>query len=564
MVHSLRLSTRQLLSVGLALLVLVLALGAIPARAADPLPTFSAEVKVQDDGTVDVVQKLTFPSAPTEDVVQRIALTRPTPTNTRAFYTYTVSKVSAEGGTVSHTRDGDFEVLTVKPSAATITVRYTVKGAMVSNPDDTVSLRWKVVQGFNTPFDVADVTVLAPGNLEEIECHAGIPSSPQVCSLSQGGRDGATIPFFKDGPLGKGEVMDIHLRLQQGTVPVTQVITSPWSLDRAFSTGTVPLASAAGALLFGGLLLWWLRRRTGEDAAFANPTRIAEFTPVGDKAQEFSLLDDVRPGEAGTLSDEVVNPVDVTATLVDLAVRGHLRITQLDRARDLDPMDWSLERLPDPQDPQGLLPYEETLLDAVAPQGETTLVSEMTPKVADAIDDVQDKLYDEVVSRGWYAQRPDSTRNGARAIALIALGLALAAAVALIVWTTLGLLGLVLVALTLVGLFGIVPDLPARTSAGASTLAGLHLLATQLQTEPTDRMPRGAEYDELSQVLPYTIVLGGRDRWIKAIADADDDTLPDPKDLHWYHAPENWTLADFPTSIDAFLNTVTGKLFHRG
>ena len=36
--------------------------------------------------------------------------------------------------------------------------------------------------------------------------------------------------------------------------------------------------------------------------------------------------DDVRPGQAGTLLDGVANPCDVTATIVDLAVRGYLRI----------------------------------------------------------------------------------------------------------------------------------------------------------------------------------------------------------------------------------------------
>src|SRR5699024_3051468 len=39
--------------------------------------------------------------------------------------------------------------------------------------------------------------------------------------------------------------------------------------------------------------------------------------------------DDVRPGEVGTLHDEVADSRDVSATLVDLAVRGYVRIEEV-------------------------------------------------------------------------------------------------------------------------------------------------------------------------------------------------------------------------------------------
>ena len=43
------------------------------------------------------------------------------------------------------------------------------------------------------------------------------------------------------------------------------------------------------------------------------------------------MVGDIRPGHVGTVADERVDPIDVTATLVDLAVRGHLLITELPR-----------------------------------------------------------------------------------------------------------------------------------------------------------------------------------------------------------------------------------------
>ena len=51
------------------------------------------------------------------------------------------------------------------------------------------------------------------------------------------------------------------------------------------------------------------------------PTVAVQFTPPAG----------VQPGMVGTIVDEEVNLVDVTATLVDLAVRGHLRIARDDQ-----------------------------------------------------------------------------------------------------------------------------------------------------------------------------------------------------------------------------------------
>ena len=41
------------------------------------------------------------------------------------------------------------------------------------------------------------------------------------------------------------------------------------------------------------------------------------------------------PGQVGTLVDEHANLIDVTATIVDLAVRGWLTITDLDKDYEL-------------------------------------------------------------------------------------------------------------------------------------------------------------------------------------------------------------------------------------
>ena len=69
-------------------------------------------------------------------------------------------------------------------------------------------------------------------------------------------------------------------------------------------------------------------------------------------------------GEIGTLIDEVANPVDVTATIIDLAVRGFLRIEEITNDKGTKVKDWRLVVvLPAPQ--EELLPYELELMQAL-------------------------------------------------------------------------------------------------------------------------------------------------------------------------------------------------------
>jgi len=175
---------------------------------------------------------------------------------------------------------------------------------------------------------------------------------------------------------------------------------------------------------------------------------------------------------------------------------------------------------------------------------------------------VQSQLYDEVVDRGWFAQRPDSTRNRWAALGWVALVVAVVAAVALAGFTSFGLLGIVLIVLAL-GLVAIAREMPARTAKGSAVLNGLAALQANLATHPTTNLAGPDAFTRISSVLPYAVVLGGRERWLQAMAEADEDDEPDSTDLAWYHGPEGWKMSDLPASLDNFITTVQGTLFSR-
>jgi hypothetical protein len=555
---------RRLAAIGVTALALLASI-APSARAADGVATYTATAVVNADGTIAVKASLGFGGTVPASVQQVFGTATRTPDDME--YRYTVTDVAASAGG----KDLGAKVTTGASSttvdiptagvAGPVELAYTVHGAAIATAGDTVTVSWPLLQGLNLPVATFDAEVQVPGLFTAVDCAAGDPAAPGVCTYYQGGTHDHPSPVFHHEPVAPGQVVIATLRFPKGTVAVNQDLRQLWTLDRAFSAAPLPLGIAAALLLLGGLALWGAHRRIGSDAgAAAEPILVAAFHPVGPGQSEFRVQEGIRPGEVGTLADERVDPVDVTATLLDLAVRGHLRISELPRESVHAPTDWTFARR---EGHDKLLAYEHTLLDAVAPvQGEPVRVSNLAGSVGSVIGQVQSELYDEVVGRGWFAGRPDATRNRWARIGWAGLGLAVVVTVLLAAFTMFGLAGLALVALAL-GVVVIAQEMPARTATGTGVLHGLDVLRGSLLTQPVDTLPTGKGYAQLSSILPYAIVLGGKDRWLKAVADSDDDDVSDSTDLDWYHAPDGWNLADLPASLANFVTTVQGTLFSR-
>ena len=549
-------------------------LPAAPARAEDP--TAQSVViagSVGTDGVLTMQETFTFAAgtAPAQ-LVQTIATTRST--LDYRYYQFTVAGVKASangtdlGATV--TADKSYQVITVdtaKAAGAPIVISYTVTGADAAGgvaEDGTAltSVSWPVVQGLNVAVQDVSGEVRTPGPTRSVDCQSGVIGGLQPCQMWASGTHDYPYPSFTDQGLPAGGQVVLSFTLPSSLVPVDQDLRDLWTLGRAFSATPLPLGIALGALLLGGLLLWLLWRSAGrEDDPGVAPTTIASFVPIGPGESHFQVQADIRPGHIGTVVDEHVDPVDITATLLDLAMRGHVQITELPPSGPRAGLDWTLKRLPCTDE---LAPFEKTLLDAVAPaDGEAVPISKIGAPVAAAIPAIQDQLYQDVTARGWFARRPDQVRSRWHTFGWAVLALAAVALVLLVIFTRLGLLGLVLIVLA-AGLLWLAHTMPRRTPAGVGVLRGLQVLSMALQSQPTDQVPKANAYAEISSVLPYTVVLGGRERWLAALAAADDDPgVPDPDDLTWYAAPSDWSMSEIPAAFDAFITAVQGRLFGR-
>jgi hypothetical protein len=535
---------------------------ALTAYAEGTASTFIAEGNLAKDGTLKVKQTIALTGAVPPELSQRFE-TREDLVGDRQ-YVQRLSDITAmvKGVPVQPTikTEDRFTTVTVPTNGSTeVVMMYTVTGAVVTI-DSGTALRWRMLQGLSAQVTQFTATVQIPTQFSYIKCTAGSPNSTIPCTFAAAGTETAQIPTFRDGPRGEGEVVAIDIGFPPGGVASNEVIDYQWTVGRAFSVAPLPLALALGLLALGGVALYGLHRRAGVDRSpDGQISKPGDFVPTGAGQSEFRVVGDVRPGHVGTVADERVDPIDVTATLIDLAVRGHLVIDELPRESEFAPTDWEIRRI-DGND--GLLPFEQQLLDGIAAPGSSVRVSDLAGKVQESIGGVQNALYDEMVSNGWFERRPDDTRNRWTQLALAALILSVVVTGVLAAFTTFGLVGLALIVLSL-GLVFVAQEMPARTAKGTALLGGLGALRSDLMSHPTNQMPPGGELREISEVLPYAIVLGGSDRWLDAIVASDADEHPDSDDLSWYHGPENWHLRDLPDSIRNFVTTVSGSLFSR-
>ena len=535
---------------------------ALPAHAEGNASTFVAEGNLAKDGTLKVKQTIILTGTVPPELSQKFE-TRENLVGDRQ-YVQTLSDITAmvKGAAVQPkiTTEDRFTTVTVPTNGSTeIVMSYTVTGAVVTIESGT-ALRWRMLQGLSAQVAQFSAKVQIPTQFSYIKCTAGSPNSTVPCSFAAAGTEGAQVPTFRDGPRGEGEVVAIDIGFPPGAIATNEVIDYRWTLGRAFSASPLPLALALGLLALGGVALYGLHRRAGADRSSDGQISTAgEFVPTGAGRSEFRVVGDVRPGHVGTVADERVDPIDVTATLVDLAVRGHLVIIELPRESEFARTDWEIRRV---DGSPGVRPFEQQLLDGIAAPGSSVRVSELASRVQESIGGVQNALYDEMVSNGWFERRPDDTRNRWTQLALAALIISVVVTGVLAAFTTFGLVGLALIAVSL-GLVFVAQEMPARTPKGAALLGGLGALRSDLMSHPTNQLTPGGELQEISQVLPYAIVLGGADRWLDAIVTSDVDEHPDSYDLSWYHGPENWHLRDLPDSMRNFVTTVSGSLFSR-
>ena len=153
--------------------------------------------------------------------------------------------------------------------------------------------------------------------------------------------------------------------------------------------------------LFVLLYLYLKWKKHGRDPG-KKKTIIPQYDPPGN----------IKPAEMGTLIDEKADLHDITATIVDLAYRGYIRIYEdEDKALFGKQTKYRFEKLKDFSGTGDLKEYEKIILKGMFGSKNMVKLSDLKNKFYSILKDIKKSLYKDVTTLGYFEANPETVRH---------------------------------------------------------------------------------------------------------------------------------------------------------
>ena len=576
---------------------LALAGFATPASAAvgDEVTSFWVDYNVTSDGVLQVTETIdySFGSIGRHGIYRDLVTREPYRDDDSKDQRYDVSNVSVDSpsgapdefSTETAKSNGDrSQVLRIKIGSedetvsgydATYVIKYDVRGALRHFADHS-ELYWDATgSSWDAVFEQVTVTVTVPEGVLQVECFTGTAGSTQSCpEKSVSGGKGV----FGASDLPRGEQLTIVAGIEAGVVSYdTPIVVDPPSwMER--NGLTVPGLAGSGAVTLAAIVAAVLYSKNGNrDQRFAGlppgtfpPEATAQ--PVKDDLAEDQIPVAFAPprisvAEGGLLIDAKATTTETAATLIDLAVRGGVRIENngyQQKAVLLNPA-------------AATAPHEQVLMQGLFPSllpgAEITLerrpVGDHSMRRAHV--GMISALRGQIKQRGWYLRMPWrgggsvfasgtwcagmtmtvfswSSRLRARAF-VVRFGLWVLGAGIVGTATAAAIGGLgravaiavpVLAVIVAIGIWIGKRANGQRNPAGRAVADQLMGFRKYLSTAEADQLRFEEGEDIFSRYLPWAIAFGLADRWQQVCAQlvAAGRIPPDP---YWYSGPSYYS-----------------------
>jgi Predicted membrane protein (DUF2207) len=569
---------------------LVVAAAAPASAQFEQIMSYHVTIAVQHDGTLAIDERIRYDFGSATDhhgifrnipVVYRFDSTR------NRIYRLSVEHVTATGGASAKydvSRSGAHDVIKIGDKNATVSgihtydIAYRVEGALNAFSDHD-ELYWNAIgEEWSVPITDATVDVSIPGTITQVTCFQGPDRSSLPCDDQTFDESGSAR--FSSAALDPSSGLTVVVGFAKGAVSPAPapILVDRWSVARAFTLNGVTVGIAAALLLAFAFLFGRLAWKVGRDRRYVGSAVDVAFgpgetAPAPDQEQAVPLFEKndfpiefeppakIRPGEVGTLLDEVAGTLDVSASIVDLAVRGYLTIEEIPKHGWFGKPDW---RLTSAKEADGALkPYETKLLTSLFDSATSThdgarevLMSGLKTKFSKKLLEVESALYDGTVAQGWFTARPDKVRGRWEGYGWLVLIVGGVLEFLAIKYTKFALIPVVVVIAGLVMIYA-GKRMPARTAKGTAMLRRTLAFRDFVANGTEAAKAKFAEKENLfSEYLPYAIVFGVTERWAKVFASLSDT----PPDTSWYRSPNAFSYAYFASSMDHFTTTASGTI----
>ena len=508
-----------------AALILLCLIMAVPAFARDwHIARYLTSMTVARDGTAQVLEHLEVVfDGEYHGIYRDIPIEYPGPHGSNYTLFLTVTGVTDGHGHNlkydSSVRNGSRHLKIYIPDAVnatrTVDIRYAVTNA-VRWFDDHDELYWNVTgNDWPVPIDTATATIVFPqdakGNLRAQAFTGAYGSSEQDALVVVGGD---VVRATTNDSLAMREGLTVDVYISKGVLVQPSRLTQAMWFLRSNPIVLLPLWAFVVMFFF-----WWTKGR--------DPKPDISVAPMYEPPK------DMTPAEVGALMDDAVHPRDITSTLVDLAVKGYLKIEETEsKALLFSHRDYTFHLLK-PQPEWGTLEaHEQLMLNHMFAGGATQIrLSDLRNQFYVAIPTLKEDILAELKGKGMYSVDPDSAHAYVLAgLVITALPFVLAQ---LLGWGSMldspGLLiASGLIAVVIVFLFARI--MPAKSLKGVHTkveILGFQEFINRVDADRLKRMPPAT----FEKFLPYAMALGIENRWAKAFEGIAQNTPT------WYIGP---------------------------
>ncbi|HUG40580.1 MAG TPA: DUF2207 domain-containing protein, partial [Longimicrobiales bacterium] len=427
-----------------------------------------------------------------------------------------------------------------RDATRTVRIRYRADRAL-KHFEEHDELYWNVTgTEWPVPIDEASVRVVLPEGATGIRARAFTGAFGSTEEAADIRLDGSLVDVRASRPLEFREGLTVAVAWDPG------VVDRPGAAANVlfFLRSNWPLFFPVFAFL-GMLALW---RRIGRDPR-RRPIAPAYEPPEG-----------LTPGDIGLLMDHRPDMRDITATMVDLAVRGFVRVKE--EERDLlfgllDRTDYVFEMVAPRERWDELARHERLLLAGLFEHGARPEVamSDLEEEFYKHLPDIKKALYERALDRKDYRWRPDRVAavfiGAGLAIGGVLTFLGLALASGGVVAPAAAIAGGVLTALVILG-FAVV--MPARTIAGTRRLEQILGFEEFLEAVDSDRFRRMVTGPEMFEhFLPFAMALQVEKRWARAF----EAIYAEPPQPSWYVGSGNGSFR--PTHFTSRVGQMTGR-----